>query len=362
MPMNLVIQEKRKELGLTQEQVAEYLNVSIPAVSKWEKGTTCPDISLLAPLARFLKIDLNTLCCFHENMSQQEIALFCKEIESIAQTKGIADGFETAKQKIHEYPHDETLLQCLTFQLDGLLTMSGLPPEEAKPYDETILRWYRQLAESKDDKVKNGANYMIVSRFIRQGEYDRAQEILNQMPDKEDMMSSMADKRILQVNIYLHQGKADKAAKELQNALLASVNKVQLLLHKMVDAELAAGEIQTAKTISEKASRMAELFDLWNYNSFVAPLQVAGEEKNADECIRLLQKMLPAMLTPWDMGKSPLYCRIAKPSADSKTSTNLGQMLPAILTELEQDPAYDFLRERKEFQQLIDEYKALAET
>ena len=37
MPMNLVIQERRKELGLTQEQVAEYLNVSIPAVSKWEK-------------------------------------------------------------------------------------------------------------------------------------------------------------------------------------------------------------------------------------------------------------------------------------------------------------------------------------
>ncbi len=42
MPMNLVIQERRKELGLTQEQVAEYLNVSIPAVSKWEKGTTSP--------------------------------------------------------------------------------------------------------------------------------------------------------------------------------------------------------------------------------------------------------------------------------------------------------------------------------
>lgn len=40
MPMNTVIQEKRKELGLTQEQVAEYLNVSTPAVSKWEKGVS----------------------------------------------------------------------------------------------------------------------------------------------------------------------------------------------------------------------------------------------------------------------------------------------------------------------------------
>ena len=61
MSMNIVIQEKRKELGLTQEQIAEYLNVSTPAVSKWEKGITSPDISILPQLARFLKIDLNTL-------------------------------------------------------------------------------------------------------------------------------------------------------------------------------------------------------------------------------------------------------------------------------------------------------------
>ena len=38
MPMNIVIQEKRRELGLTQEQLAQYLGVSTPAVSKWEKG------------------------------------------------------------------------------------------------------------------------------------------------------------------------------------------------------------------------------------------------------------------------------------------------------------------------------------
>jgi transcriptional regulator with XRE-family HTH domain len=40
MPMNIVIQEQRKLLGLTQEQVADYLGVSTPAVSKWEKGVS----------------------------------------------------------------------------------------------------------------------------------------------------------------------------------------------------------------------------------------------------------------------------------------------------------------------------------
>lgn len=59
MKINQIIREKRKELSLTQEQIAELLGVSTPAVNKWEKGSTYPDITLLPALARLLKIDLN---------------------------------------------------------------------------------------------------------------------------------------------------------------------------------------------------------------------------------------------------------------------------------------------------------------
>ena len=48
------IKNYRKTVGLTQEQVANYLGVSTPAVNKWEKGNTYPDISLLPALARLL--------------------------------------------------------------------------------------------------------------------------------------------------------------------------------------------------------------------------------------------------------------------------------------------------------------------
>ena len=40
MPINQVIREKRKEHGFTQEQVADYLGVSAPAVNKWESGVS----------------------------------------------------------------------------------------------------------------------------------------------------------------------------------------------------------------------------------------------------------------------------------------------------------------------------------
>ena len=48
----------RKQQNLTQEQLARALDISVPAVSKWENGATMPDISLLAPIARMLHTDI----------------------------------------------------------------------------------------------------------------------------------------------------------------------------------------------------------------------------------------------------------------------------------------------------------------
>lgn len=40
MKLNEQIREHRKKVGLTQEQVANYLGVSTPAVNKWENGVS----------------------------------------------------------------------------------------------------------------------------------------------------------------------------------------------------------------------------------------------------------------------------------------------------------------------------------
>ena len=110
MAISKVIQERRKALGLTQEQVAEYLGVTTPAVNKWEKGSTCPDIALLAPLARLLKTDLNTLFGFSEDITRQELVLFCKEIHEAVISNGFEAGIQLAQVKIREYPNNDMLL------------------------------------------------------------------------------------------------------------------------------------------------------------------------------------------------------------------------------------------------------------
>ena len=75
MKINQIIRQKRKELSLTQEQIAEFLGVSTPAVNKWEKGSTYPDITLLPALARLLKVDLNTLMSFNDDLTDRSFSL-----------------------------------------------------------------------------------------------------------------------------------------------------------------------------------------------------------------------------------------------------------------------------------------------
>lgn len=51
----------RKEKGLTQMQLAEKLNITNRAVSKWETGKSMPDVSLMLDLCNILGITVNEL-------------------------------------------------------------------------------------------------------------------------------------------------------------------------------------------------------------------------------------------------------------------------------------------------------------
>lgn len=61
MTIGKKIMSLRKEAGLTQEQLAEKLGISPQAVSKWENGISCPDISMLPTLASLFHVTVDDL-------------------------------------------------------------------------------------------------------------------------------------------------------------------------------------------------------------------------------------------------------------------------------------------------------------
>lgn len=56
-----LIRELRTQKGLTQAQLAGLINVSDKAVSKWERGLGCPDVSLLSTLSEVLEVNIDRL-------------------------------------------------------------------------------------------------------------------------------------------------------------------------------------------------------------------------------------------------------------------------------------------------------------
>ena len=82
------IAEQRKSVGLTQMQLAERLNITDKAISKWERGLSMPDTSIMLELCDILKINVNELLsgekiCMENNSKKNEQLLLdmAKELE-----------------------------------------------------------------------------------------------------------------------------------------------------------------------------------------------------------------------------------------------------------------------------------------
>lgn len=65
------IMAKRKTLGLTQQQLADRLKVSFQAVSKWENGTTYPNIEILKDLATVLDVSVDEILAGSEKNAEE---------------------------------------------------------------------------------------------------------------------------------------------------------------------------------------------------------------------------------------------------------------------------------------------------
>ena len=95
--MGMLLQTLRQSKGVTQRQVAQALNVTEQAVSKWERGKGCPDLALLPALADFYGVDLRALLAGRLETSQQGGNMrnlkfyFCPQCGNLAVQSGAAE-------------------------------------------------------------------------------------------------------------------------------------------------------------------------------------------------------------------------------------------------------------------------------
>ncbi len=358
MSISTVIRSKRKELQLTQEQIAGYLGVTAPAVNKWEKGVTFPDISLLPPLARVLKIDLNTLLCFEESLTTNEIAQFSIQIMNNIEKNGFESGFSMANEKIQKYPNCAELIETMASILEGAILFFGSELANKEFYEEQIFCFYERAANGDDEKIRNKALYMLVSKYINKKDYEKAQQKLDLLPER-----TALDKKQLQAHLFKEQDKLGEAAGILERKLLMELNEIQMTIFSLIDVEMTLGNDKKAEKLSDGLREIVKQFELWDYNAYVAPLMVATKRKKVHESISILRSLLENVIHPWTPQNSILYNHLPKienPKTD-KTQMKLNQMavkiLPSLLSHIDNNADFEFLRSHKDFLNLIEEYR-----
>ena len=82
--MGMMIASKRKELGVTQMELAEKMGVTDKAVSKWERDLSYPDISSLPKLAEILGVSVDELMQVKPNSKNREPKQSVRDIVSLS--------------------------------------------------------------------------------------------------------------------------------------------------------------------------------------------------------------------------------------------------------------------------------------
>ena len=350
MEIAQLLREKRNALGLTQEQVADRLGVTAPAVNKWEKGLCCPDLALLPVLARLLKTDPNTLLGFREELTDRKVALFLNDVAQSMQDGDYMSAFALAMEKIREYPRSAALQYSAAMVLEGGLLMSELPEAEAARCRAQITELYERVSLCGDPVRASSARYMLASKSIQAGDCSKAQALLDLIP-----VAGVPDKRTLQADLLAKQGKTGEAAAVLERMALNSLQETLMTVTKLIPLLLAEGKAAQAEQLAGASRTAYEAFGLWQYGAYLAPMQLAVSSGDVQESVRLIAGMLGAAETPWDVSACPLFCH--QPLKEKSAAA--GQtFLPPLLRDLKSNPEFAFLRETEEFRRLLRKYDA----
>lgn len=343
MKINQMIRVKRKELALTQEQIAERLGVSAQAVHKWEKGIGCPDITLLPALARLLKTDLNTLMSFREDLSDKEIEQFVDDLDRLVREEGYSNAFQAAMDKIHEYPACEPLLYSAVLYLHDTLYLYGI--EEPDRYEETFCSYYARLAESGEKEIRETSVNMLISHYRKKGDYARAEELIRSLP------FSSVDREEQLAILYTQQEKYEEAVPLWEHRILHGVTEIQTALMNLLEIAGKEEKMEDAGYYADVYKRLSALSGIPAWIGESARLQLAVLQKNSKLCAEVLEIMLSSLREPWTAEQERLYGHLQWEGLNFLAE----RMCHILQQELETGGEFDFVENREALRQLCEE-------
>ena len=246
------IKELRKQKGLRQEQLAEAMGVSTASVSKWETNQSYPELTLLAELADFFEVSIDTLIGHTLNADRLEAL--------IEQMKKAADDHEEetaaalCEKILRSYPNNDHAVEACADCFYKLFIHT-----DKKDYMERCIAQTKRLmslkqGESEKDRLER--IHYLANQYGLIHQWDTAKEYYEQSNFSGINKASIAE-------CMLRQGKTEDAVTIVSDALVESVFHDFQAANVLAEGWIALGQQEKACSVLEW---MYGVMDSMHYN------------------------------------------------------------------------------------------------
>ncbi|MBP3392200.1 MAG: helix-turn-helix transcriptional regulator [Clostridia bacterium] len=175
MEMNIGKNIKRLRIAknITQEQLSCAMNVTCAAVSKWERGETYPEITLLQPLAYFFGVTLDELMGYNQEKIQAEID---KVVDLYRKHWNNNKGHEIIVKAYKDYPNDYWIMHYYMWHIAGDLADND-PVVLIQHKDEFLSICDKILDGCSEESLRRSAWNMQAKILHAEGKTNEALEI-----------------------------------------------------------------------------------------------------------------------------------------------------------------------------------------
>lgn len=323
MQIGDMIREYRTAKKMTQEEMAQHLGVTAPAVNKWENGKTLPDIALLAPIARLLGTNIDTLLSFHETLTPEEITAYVQELEQLLKQSSYDESFAFGEALIRQYPNCDMLKWQIATVLEGHYILKQVSD---KRYEQQLHGWLVSVLDSTDEQIRNHAADLLFAHHVRKGEYDKAEEMLTYYSEQNP------ERKRKQAELYSKSGNTEEAYKLYEELLFSHYHMCSMVFQSLSLLAMQENNVTDAHYYMDKHEALAKLFEMGRYHEISGKLNVISpEDKSTLE--EIAKQLMECIDTITSFRNAPLYRHMTFREMDSDAMDEMKKELSSSLTE-----------------------------
>ena len=200
------LKKLRLEKGITQETLADFLGVTFQSVSRWERGESYPDITLLPLIAGYFGTTTDELLGVNKTANEEKIQKYL-ELYDTMKMVDMPLLFQKYKEAVKEFPNDYRIaVRYMELLQEEKLFNRSLHTDDYKDISSEITHIYESIQKyCTDDSIRIRSKKIMISHLMwkydcicnEEGEYHFSDKPLNKAKAIVDTLPSISDSKEL---------------------------------------------------------------------------------------------------------------------------------------------------------------------